>query len=75
MGQRLYFSSEGRRAEDFFALKNPTASAGFELIFSKLHNIPNRYDDLRRYRIMLYVIILERFIFTILTDIPIFFFH
>ena len=22
--------SEGRRAEDFFALKNPTASAGFE---------------------------------------------
>ena len=28
--KRLYFSSEGRRAEDFFALKNPTASAGFE---------------------------------------------
>ena len=28
--QRLYFPSEGRRAEDFFALKNPTASAGFE---------------------------------------------
>ena len=26
----LYFPSEGRRAEDFFALKNPTASAGFE---------------------------------------------
>ena len=26
----IYFSSEGRRAEDFFALKNPTASAGFE---------------------------------------------
>jgi hypothetical protein len=25
---RLYFPSEGRRAEDFFALKNPTASAG-----------------------------------------------
>ena len=24
------FTSEGRRAEDFFALKNPTASAGFE---------------------------------------------
>ena len=24
------FPSEGRRAEDFFALKNPTASAGFE---------------------------------------------
>jgi hypothetical protein len=29
--RRLYFPSEGRRAEDFFALKNPTASAGFEL--------------------------------------------
>ena len=28
--RRLYFLSEGRRAEDFFALKNPTASAGFE---------------------------------------------
>jgi hypothetical protein len=28
--QRLYFPSKGRRAEDFFALKNPTASAGFE---------------------------------------------
>jgi hypothetical protein len=27
---RLYFPSEGRRAEDFSALKNPTASAGFE---------------------------------------------
>jgi hypothetical protein len=27
---RLYFPSEGRRAEDFFALKNPTTSAGFE---------------------------------------------
>ena len=26
----FYFPSEGRRAEDFFALKNPTASAGFE---------------------------------------------
>ena len=26
----LYFPSEGRRAEDFFALKNPTASAGSE---------------------------------------------
>jgi hypothetical protein len=24
------FPSEGRRAEDFFALKNPAASAGFE---------------------------------------------
>jgi hypothetical protein len=28
--RRLYFPSVGRRAEDFFALKNPTASAGFE---------------------------------------------
>ena len=28
--KQLYFPSEGRRAEDFFALKNPTASAGFE---------------------------------------------
>ena len=28
--KRLYFPSEGRRSEDFFALKSPTASAGFE---------------------------------------------
>ena len=28
--RRLYFPSEGRRAEDFFTLKNPTASARFE---------------------------------------------
>jgi len=28
--RQLYFPSEGRRAEDFFALKNPMASAGFE---------------------------------------------
>ena len=28
--RRLYFPSEGRRAEDFFTLKNPTASDGFE---------------------------------------------
>ena len=28
--RRLYFLSEGRRAEDFFALKNPTASVGYE---------------------------------------------
>jgi hypothetical protein len=26
----LYFPSEGRRIEDFFALKNPTASAWFK---------------------------------------------
>ena len=28
--RRLYFASEGRRTEDFFRPKNPTASAGFE---------------------------------------------
>ena len=28
--RQLYFPSEGRRAEDFFDLKNPKASAGFE---------------------------------------------
>jgi hypothetical protein len=28
---RFYIPSEGRRTEDFFALKNPPASAGFEL--------------------------------------------
>ena len=28
--RRLYFPSEGRRAEDLFALKNPMASAGFQ---------------------------------------------
>jgi len=28
--RRLYFPSEGRRAEDFFRPKNQTASAGFE---------------------------------------------
>ena len=28
--RRLYFPSEGRRAENFFALKNSKASAGFE---------------------------------------------
>ena len=27
---RILLHAEGRRAEDFFALKNPTASAGFE---------------------------------------------
>ena len=30
MGQTALLPSEGRRAEDFFALKNPTASAEFE---------------------------------------------
>jgi hypothetical protein len=28
--RRLYFPSEGRRAEDIFVLKKPTVSAGFE---------------------------------------------
>ena len=28
--RQLYFPSEGRHAEDFFALKNPMALAGFE---------------------------------------------
>jgi len=28
--RRLYFPSKGRRAEDFFRQKSPTASAGFE---------------------------------------------
>ena len=28
--RRLYFPSEGRREKDFFALKNPKASAGYE---------------------------------------------
>ena len=28
--KRFYFPSVGRLAEDFFALKNPTVSAGFE---------------------------------------------
>ena len=28
--RRLYLPSEGRRAEDFFVLKNPAASVGFE---------------------------------------------
>ena len=30
MGQTALLPSEGRRAEDFFRPKNPTASAGFE---------------------------------------------
>jgi hypothetical protein len=28
----VYFPSEGGRAEEFFALKNPTASVGFEAV-------------------------------------------
>ena len=30
MGQTALLPPEGRRAEDFFVLKNPTASVGFE---------------------------------------------
>jgi hypothetical protein len=30
MDRRPYFPTEGGRAEDFFALKNPTASEGIE---------------------------------------------
>ena len=30
MGQILLLPSRGRHAEDFYARKNPTASAGFE---------------------------------------------
>ena len=29
---RLYFPSEGRRAEDFLALKNPDGLPGFETV-------------------------------------------
>jgi hypothetical protein len=37
---RLYFPSEGRHAEDFYARKNPTASAGFEPEASMLNTRP-----------------------------------
>jgi hypothetical protein len=43
LDRRLYFPSEGRRAEDFFTLKSPTASAGFEpaiLGIKGQHTIP-----------------------------------
>jgi hypothetical protein len=42
LDRRLYCPSEGRRAEDFFALKNPTASAGFERICVKNWSQKNR---------------------------------
>jgi hypothetical protein len=32
---RLFFPSEGRHAKDVFALKNPTASARFELGYQR----------------------------------------
>jgi hypothetical protein len=44
---RLYFPSEGRRADDFSALKNPTASAGFEPANLGIEGlIPSRYNDI-----------------------------
>ena len=43
--QRLYFPSEGRRAEDFFALKNPTASAGFEPANLGTVLLPQSHDN------------------------------
>ena len=36
---RLYFPSEGRRAEDFFALKNPKGSAG--LVIGLVYKVVN----------------------------------
>ena len=55
--RRLYFPSEGRRVEDFFRPKNPTASAGFELGYqrparspldhrSRFLNTRNRFEKL-----------------------------
>jgi hypothetical protein len=41
--RRLYFTSEGRRAEDFFRPKNPTASAGFEPANSGTKGRRSRY--------------------------------
>jgi hypothetical protein len=38
--RRLYFPSEGRHDVDFFRLKNPTASAGFEPEASMLTTRP-----------------------------------
>jgi len=53
--RRFYFPYEGRRAEEFFALKNPTASAGFQLKASRL-----TLDHLSRYLV----------IYTYSTNIP-----
>jgi len=56
--RRLYFPSEGRRAEDFFALKNPTASAGFEpanLGTKGHHATPRPPKSLCRMYICMYV--------------------
>jgi hypothetical protein len=48
--RRLYFPSEGRHAEDFFALKNPMASAGFKsanLVIRGQHDTPDHRIHLR----------------------------
>jgi hypothetical protein len=49
-GKRLYFPSEGRHVEDFFARKNPTASTGFESAISgtrgQLYALIDAHDNL-----------------------------
>ena len=40
--KQFYFPSEGRRAENVFPLKNPTASAGFETL-ELVYQRPARY--------------------------------
>ena len=56
--KRPYFPSEGRRAEDFFALKNPTASAGFEPanLFTKGQHATSRPPKLYSNFIVTYVV-------------------
>ena len=52
----FYFPSEGRRAEDFFALKNPTASAGFEPVnlgTKGQHATPRQPKPLKEYYLLL----------------------
>ena len=46
---RLYFPSKGRRAEDFFALQNPTASAGFEPANQHATSRPPKPRNIRSY--------------------------
>ena len=48
--KRLYFPSEGRPAENFFALKNSKASAGFEptILGTKGHHATSRPPKLLR---------------------------
>jgi hypothetical protein len=52
---QLYFPSEGRRAEDFyfFALKNPTASAGFDPVNlgSKSQHATSRPSKPHQYKV------------------------